>query len=88
LSADDIVARECRRLGVKVSDIRGRSRCQVYVEPREEIAEILRRARFSFPEIAKALGRRNHTSAMHWVEQRLITSARRGAFIAGAGLGL
>ncbi|UAB76984.1 hypothetical protein INR77_09000 [Erythrobacter sp. SCSIO 43205] len=61
-----IVAPIC---GIKPTAIKGPSRLKPYVCARIAIARALRERGFSSTVIARALGRTNHTTALHWFKQ-------------------
>lgn len=64
MTAISILVRACREFGVSRDDIRGTDRRRSFVCIRREIARRCRAAGYSLPEIARALGRRDHTSVL------------------------
>jgi hypothetical protein len=62
-----VVAEICRARGLKPSDVRGPKRLAEFVRARVAIAKTLRAAGCSLPEIARALGGRDHTSVMYYL---------------------
>jgi len=56
--------------GVTLEEVREPGRKQKFVPAREEIARALRSRGWSFPRIARFLGRTDHTTAIHWVRGR------------------
>ena len=69
--ATDIIDAVCTRLGVSRPDLLGSGRHQRIVLARAMIAYLARElTTLSFPEIARALGRRHH-STIHTADQRL-----------------
>lgn len=70
LSAKQIIERTARHFQVPVEDILGPKRDKDIVVPRQIAMYILRsELHLSFPKIAKELGRKDHTTAIHSVEK-------------------
>jgi chromosomal replication initiator protein len=70
LSAKQIIERTARHFQVPVEDIVGPKRDKDIVVPRQVAMYILRNElKLSFPKIAKELGRKDHTTAIHSVEK-------------------
>jgi chromosomal replication initiator protein len=68
LSAKQIIERTARHFQVSVDDIVGPKRDKDIVVPRQVAMYILRNElKLSFPKIAKELGRKDHTTAIHSV---------------------
>lgn len=66
MSDYEYVSKRCRELGFYAFDVRGPCRARYLVDARIVIARELRAEPWkrSYPRIARALGRRNHTTAM------------------------
>lgn len=70
LSAKQIIERTARHFQVPMEDIVGPKRDKDIVVPRQIAMYILRNElKLSFPKIAKELGRKDHTTAIHSVEK-------------------
>lgn len=70
LSAKQIVERTAKHFQVPMEDILGPKRDKDIVVPRQIAMYILRNdLRLSFPKIAKELGRKDHTTAIHSVDK-------------------
>ena len=70
LSAKQIIERTARHFQIPVDDIIGPKRDKDIVVPRQIAMYILRsELHLSFPKIAKELGRKDHTTAIHSVEK-------------------
>jgi chromosomal replication initiator protein len=70
LSAKQIIERTARHFQVPVEDILGPKRDKDIVMPRQIAMYILRNElKLSYPKIAKELGRKDHTTAIHSVEK-------------------
>lgn len=70
LSAKQIIERTARHFQVPVEDIMGPKRDKDIVVPRQVAMYMLRNElKLSFPKIAKELGRKDHTTAIHSVEK-------------------
>jgi chromosomal replication initiator protein len=82
LSAKQIIERTARHFQIPVEDIVGPKRDKDIVVPRQIAMYILRsELHLSFPKIARELGRKDHTTAIHSVEKiekeaRIDTSIR------------
>jgi chromosomal replication initiator protein len=70
VSAKQIVERTAKHFQVQLSDILGPKRDKDIVVPRQVAMYILRsELHLSFPKIARELGRKDHTTAIHSVEK-------------------
>ncbi|HSW85259.1 MAG TPA: chromosomal replication initiator protein DnaA [Candidatus Saccharimonadales bacterium] len=70
LSAKQIIERTAKHYQIPVEDIVGPKRDKDIVVPRQVAMYILRNElKLSFPKIAKELGRKDHTTAIHSVEK-------------------
>jgi chromosomal replication initiator protein len=70
LSAKQIIERTARHFQIPMEDILGPKRDKDIVVPRQIAMYILRsELHLSFPKIAKELGRKDHTTAIHSVEK-------------------
>jgi chromosomal replication initiator protein len=70
ISAKQIVERTAKHFGVALEDILGPKRDKDIVVPRQIAMYILRsELHLSFPKIARELGRKDHTTAIHSVEK-------------------
>lgn len=70
ISAKQIIERTARHFHVSVDEILGAKRDKDIVVPRQVAMYILRsELHLSFPKIAKELGRKDHTTAIHSVEK-------------------
>jgi chromosomal replication initiator protein len=70
LSAKQIVERTARHFQISVDDIVGPKRDKDIVTPRQVAMYMLRsELHLSFPKIARELGRKDHTTAIHSVEK-------------------
>ncbi len=70
LSAKQIIERTARHFQISVDDIVGPKRDKDIVVPRQIAMYILRsELHLSFPKIARELGRKDHTTAMHSVDK-------------------
>jgi chromosomal replication initiator protein len=70
LSAKQIIERTARHFQVPVEDIVGPKRDKDIVVPRQVAMYMLRNElKLSFPKIAKELGRKDHTTAIHSVDK-------------------
>src|SRR5690606_28235360 len=70
ISARQIIERTARHFQVSVDDILGPKRDKDIVVPRQVAMYMLRNElHLSFPKIAKELGRKDHTTAIHSVEK-------------------
>jgi chromosomal replication initiator protein len=70
LSAKQIIERTARHFQVPIEDILGPKRDKDIVVPRQIAMYILRsELHLSFPKIARELGRKDHTTAIHSVEK-------------------
>ena len=70
LSAKQIIERTARHFQIPVEDIVGPKRDKDIVVPRQIAMYILRNElKLSFPKIAKELGRKDHTTAIHSVDK-------------------
>lgn len=70
LSAKQIVERTARHFQIPVEDIIGPKRDKDIVVPRQVAMYILRNElKLSFPKIARELGRKDHTTAIHSVDK-------------------
>jgi chromosomal replication initiator protein len=70
LSAKQIIERTARHFQIPVEEIIGPKRDKDIVVPRQIAMYILRNElKLSFPKIAKELGRKDHTTAIHSVEK-------------------
>jgi chromosomal replication initiator protein len=70
LSAKQIVERTARHFQIPVEDIMGPKRDKDIVVPRQVAMYMLRsELHLSFPKIARELGRKDHTTAIHSVEK-------------------
>lgn len=70
LSAKQIIERTARHFQIPVDDIVGPKRDKDIVVPRQIAMYILRNElKLSFPKIAKELGRKDHTTAIHSVDK-------------------
>ena len=70
LSAKQIVEKTARYFQIQLDDILGSKRDKDIVVPRQVAMYILRNElHLSFPKIAKELGRKDHTTAIHSVEK-------------------
>jgi chromosomal replication initiator protein len=82
LSAKQIIERTARHFQIPIEDIMGPKRDKDIVVPRQIAMYILRsELHLSFPKIARELGRKDHTTAIHSVEKiekesRMDTSIR------------
>lgn len=57
----------CRATGVPASEVKGRRRDRYIVLRRKFIAKKMRGEGYSLSEIGRALGRRHHTTVMHYL---------------------
>ncbi len=65
LTPEDMIRRVCEYRGVPITTLRSRRRWANVAEARHEAIWLLREAtEMSFPVIARAVGMRNHTSAL------------------------
>ncbi|HSW37385.1 MAG TPA: chromosomal replication initiator protein DnaA [Candidatus Saccharimonadales bacterium] len=70
LSAKQIIERTARHFQIPIEDIMGPKRDKDIVVPRQIAMYILRsELHLSFPKIARELGRKDHTTAIHSVEK-------------------
>src|SRR5206468_12812306 len=70
LSAKQIIERCARHFQIPVEDIVGPKRDKDIVVPRQIAMYMLRNElKLSYPKIAKELGRKDHTTAIHSVEK-------------------
>src|SRR5204863_4884773 len=70
LSAKQIIERTARHFQIPIEDIVGPKRDKDIVVPRQIAMYMLREElKLSFPKIAKELGRKDHTTAIHSVEK-------------------
>ena len=70
LSAKQIVERTARHFQIPMDDILGPKRDKDIVVPRQIAMYMLRsELHLSFPKIARELGRKDHTTAIHSVEK-------------------
>lgn len=70
ISAKQVVERTARHFQISVEDIMGPKRDKDIVMPRQIAMYMLRNElHLSFPKIAKELGRKDHTTAIHSVEK-------------------
>lgn len=70
VSAKQIVERTAKHYQIQISDILGPKRDKDIVVPRQVAMYILRsELHLSFPKIARELGRKDHTTAIHSVEK-------------------
>ncbi len=70
LSAKQIIERTCKHFQIPLEDILGPKRDKDIVVPRQIAMYMLRsELHLSFPKIAKELGRKDHTTAIHSVEK-------------------
>jgi chromosomal replication initiator protein len=70
LSAKQIIERTARHFQIPIEDIVGPKRDKDIVVPRQVAMYILRNElKLSFPKIAKELGRKDHTTAIHSVDK-------------------
>jgi chromosomal replication initiator protein len=70
ISAKQIVERTAKHFSVSMDDIMGPKRDKDIVVPRQVAMYILRsELHLSFPKIARELGRKDHTTAIHSVEK-------------------
>lgn len=70
ISAKQIIERTAKYYQIQVSDILGPKRDKDIVTPRQVAMYILRsELHLSFPKIARELGRKDHTTAIHSVEK-------------------
>jgi chromosomal replication initiator protein len=70
LSAKQIIERTARHFQIPIEDIVGPKRDKDIVVPRQIAMYILRtELKLSFPKIAKELGRKDHTTAIHSVDK-------------------
>jgi chromosomal replication initiator protein len=70
LSAKQIIERTARHFQIPFEDIVGPKRDKDIVVPRQVAMYMLRNElKLSFPKIAKELGRKDHTTAIHSVEK-------------------
>ena len=70
LSARQIVERTARHFQIPIEDIMGPKRDKDIVVPRQVAMYILRsELHLSFPKIARELGRKDHTTAIHSIEK-------------------
>lgn len=70
LSAKQIIERTARHFQIPVEDILGPKRDKDIVVPRQVAMYMLRsELHLSFPKIAKELGRKDHTTAIHSIEK-------------------
>ena len=70
LSAKQIIERTARHFQIPMEDIVGPKRDKDIVVPRQVAMYMLRNElHLSFPKIAKELGRKDHTTAIHSVEK-------------------
>ena len=84
LSAKQIIERTARHFQIPMEDILGPKRDKDIVVPRQIAMYILRsELHLSFPKIARELGRKDHTTAIHSVE-KIEKESRLDADIRGA----
>jgi len=70
VSSKHVVERTARYFHISIDDIMGAKRDKDIVVPRQVAMYLLRsELHMSFPKIAKALGRKDHTTAIHSVEK-------------------
>lgn len=70
LSAKQVIERTARHFQISIEDIMGPKRDKDIVVPRQVAMYILRsELHLSFPKIARELGRKDHTTAIHSVEK-------------------
>ncbi len=70
LSAKQIIERTCKHFQIPMEDILGPKRDKDIVVPRQIAMYMLRsELHLSFPKIARELGRKDHTTAIHSVEK-------------------
>jgi chromosomal replication initiator protein len=70
LSAKQIIERTAKHFQIPMEDILGPKRDKDIVVPRQIAMYILRsELHLSFPKIARELGRKDHTTAIHSVEK-------------------
>lgn len=70
LSAKQIIERTCKHFQIPLEDILGPKRDKDIVVPRQIAMYMLRsELHLSFPKIARELGRKDHTTAIHSVEK-------------------
>jgi hypothetical protein len=79
--AEDHLLEEVARVsGVRTEQLRGRSRMRHVAEARQVAMYVLRAQGLSYPAIGRALGGRDHTTAMHGVERVRKELAKPGPF--------
>lgn len=84
LSARQIIERTARHFQIPIEDILGPKRDKDIVVPRQVAMYILRsELHLSFPKIARELGRKDHTTAIHSIE-KIEKEAQLDADIRGA----
>lgn len=70
ISVRDVVTKVAKHFDIQEADIKGPKRDKSIVIPRQVAMYLLRsELHLSFPKIAKELGRKDHTTAMHSVEK-------------------
>lgn len=75
--AEGILFRACAATGFYPEVLRSKSRITAVVQTRQAIMYVLRkRTKFSFPQIAKFVGRTDHTTAIHAMES-VVERAKR-----------
>lgn len=82
-SPRQIIAEVAQRRGLTLEDLMGPSRLKRITRVRQEAMwELRQRTKLSFPQIARRLGRTNHTTALHAFrrhEERLAEAQGRAA---------
>ena len=70
-SSNILVNAACQFRNISVQEFKSERRVREYVEPRFAVAYVLRRYRpdLSYPQIAKVLGKKDHTTIIHAVAQ-------------------
>jgi chromosomal replication initiation ATPase DnaA len=65
-SVDEIINEVCKRWGITEEELKGKSRLNIYVKARKEVAHKLRELGLSYPSIAQILGKEDHTTIINY----------------------
>jgi chromosomal replication initiator protein len=66
---NDIMKITAKHYGISVADMKGRSRKQRYVGPRQMAALLMKNSKYSLSEIGDAMGGRDHSTVAHSIKK-------------------
>lgn len=70
LDITDYISKICKKYGITEEQLKSKSRLNLLVSARVEIAKRLKKEGLSYPSIGMILGYRDHTTIIHYMNKK------------------